>query len=149
MVDESGREFYAELPEEHWTVQCNIWVHFHVVPHLWRDHHMQPEAQLREQLTDWIGAIQDEVVIVTDCPDADFFMQLKRLLPQWPSNLNSWPMQFSPWSMGDEWQPALQKVMDDYRTSLRPKHHALHDAHALRLGWLYALKQGWYPNQVE
>jgi hypothetical protein len=23
LVDEAGREFYAELPESHWTVQCN------------------------------------------------------------------------------------------------------------------------------
>lgn len=23
LVDETGREFYAELPEEHWAVQCN------------------------------------------------------------------------------------------------------------------------------
>jgi hypothetical protein len=26
LVDETGREFYAELPEAHWTVQCNEWV---------------------------------------------------------------------------------------------------------------------------
>lgn len=145
LVDEAGREFYAELPEWDWTVQCNEWVHFNVVPHLWRGDYVQSRAAIRERLTEWIEIIPDEAVIVTDCPDADFFTQLKRLIPQWPKNLHTWPLQFSAWSMGDEQQPVLQKMMDDYHTVDRPVHHALHDAHALRLCVMYALENGWSP----
>lgn len=145
LVDESGREFYAELPEAHWTVQCNEWVHFNVLPHLWGAEYVRSEALVRDELKAWIESIHDECRIVTDCPDADFFMQLKRLLPQWPRNLHHWPVQFSAWSMGDERQPELQKLMDEYHASDRPQHHALHDAHALRLALLYAAQHGWQP----
>lgn len=147
LVDEIGREFYVELPESHWTVQCNEWVHFNVVPHLWRGDYVQSESSIRDCLTAWIEDIPSEVVIVTDCPDADFFGQLKKLLPKWPNNLHAWPILFSAWSMGDEQQPALQKMIDDYHCLERPKHHALHDAHSLRLCMIYALKNGWKPIQ--
>lgn len=143
LVDELGREFYAELPESHWTVQCNEWVHFNVLPHLWGGDYIQSESAICDSLKIWIERIQDECMIVTDCPDADFFMQLKPLLPEWPKNLHAWPMQFSAWSMGDDRQPELQKLMDDYHGNGRPHHHALHDAHSLRRGMIYALEHGW------
>jgi hypothetical protein len=47
--------------------------------------------------------------------------------------------------MGDDQQPALQKLMKDYYGPSRPKHHALHDAHALRPGLLYAIENGRQP----
>jgi hypothetical protein len=145
LVDETGREFYAELPEEHWTVQCNEWVHFNVLPHLWGGDYVQSEASTRERLTAWIESFPDEAVIVTNFPNSDFFIQLKRLLPQWTKNPNTWPVLFNAWSMGDDRQPALQKLMKDYHGASRPEHHALHDAHALRLGLLYAIENGWQP----
>lgn len=40
LVDEKGREFYAELPTSHYAVQCNEWVHFNVLPHLWGGDHV-------------------------------------------------------------------------------------------------------------
>jgi hypothetical protein len=146
LVDEAGHEFYAELPESHWTVQCNEWVHFNVLPHLWGGEHVQSEASIRENLKEWIESIPDECTIVTDCPDADFFMSLKRLLPQWPKNLRDWPIMFSAWSMGDEQQPILRQLMDAYHGASHPYHHALHDAHALRLAMRYAIDHGWKPD---
>lgn len=145
LVDETGREFYAELPEAHWTVQCNEWVHFNVVPHLWGGAYVQSEALLQERLTAWIESISDDAVIVTDCPDADFFIQLKRLLPNWPKNLNAWPTLFTAWSMGDDYQPELLKLIKNYHELGYPEHHALHDAKALRLGVLHAIENGWRP----
>jgi hypothetical protein len=144
LVDETGREFYAELPPAHYAVQCNEWVHFHVLPHLWGGQHVQRVEDIRERLMDWIDVIQDRAMIVTDCPDADFTL-LKRLLSEWPKNLAKYPMSFSAWSMGDDRQPALEKLMMSYHTPDRPEHHALHDAHALRLGLIYALENGWHP----
>jgi len=146
LVDESGREFYAELPESHWTVQCNEWVHFNVLPHLWGGEHIQSEASIREKLFEWIESVGSTCVIVTDCPDADFFMQLRRLLPQWPNNLNNWPILFSTWAMGDAKQPELQQLMESYYGPGKPLHHALHDAHALHLAVNYALENGWKPD---
>lgn len=143
LVDESGREFYAELPESHWTVQCNEWVHFNVVPHLWGGEHIQSEASIREKLIEWIESISDTCVIVTDCPDADFYMQLKRLLPKWPKNLEHSPIQFSAWSMGDDMKIELQQQIDGFYEVGRPQHHALHDANALRMLLSYAESRGW------
>lgn len=146
LVDEIGREFYAELPESHWTVQCNYWVHFNVLPHLWGGDYVQSEALIRERLTTWMASIPEEAVIVSDWPQGDFFTQLKKLLPEWPNNLNTWPVQFGAWSMGDEREPTLRKVIDDYHIPQRPRHHALHGAHSLRLAFLYAVEQGWRPS---
>jgi hypothetical protein len=146
LVDEHGGEFYAELPENHWTVQCNEWVHFNVLPHLWGGDHVQSEVLIRERLFSWIESAGEEALIVTDWPNGDFFIQLKRLLPQWPRNLGTWPIQFGAWSMGDEKQPVLRKLMDDYHTPKRPRHHALYDAHSLRLALVYAVEHGWRPS---
>lgn len=144
LVDETGREFYAELPADHYAVQCNEWVHFNVLPHLWGGDHVQSVACIRERLTVWIESFRNPAMIVTDCPDADFTL-LKRLLPEWPQNLAKYPMLFSAWSMGDDRQPALAELMKNYHTPERPEHHALHDAHSLRLGLMYALENGWRP----
>jgi len=50
LVDEAGREFYAELPPSHYAVQCNEWVHFNVLPHLWGGDHVQSVADIRDRL---------------------------------------------------------------------------------------------------
>lgn len=146
LVDETGREFYAELPESHWTVQCTEWVHFNVLPHIWGGQYVQSEACLRDRIIDWIESTPGDAVVVTNFAESDFFKLLKPLLqPRWPNNLNTWPIQFSAWSLGDDREPELRKVMKDYHSTQRPEHHALHDAHALRLGLLYARKNGWRP----
>ncbi|ABR91865.1 Hypothetical protein mma_3038 [Janthinobacterium sp. Marseille] len=149
LVDETGQEFYAELPEVHWTVQCNEWVHFNVLPHLHgSDDYVQNEALISESLVAWIENISDKAIIVTDCIDADF-TQLKRLLQKWPNNLDVRPIQFTAWSMGEDKQPTLQTLMNNYYGPGRPRHHALHDAHALRLAALYAVKNGWQPENLD
>ena len=144
LVDKAGREFYAELPPSHYAVQCNEWVHFNVLPHLWGGDYVQSVAAIRDRLTAWIAGIADRVVIVTDCPDADFRL-LRWLLPEWPQNVAPAPMLFTAWSMGDNEQPQLHTLMANYHTPERPAHHALHDANALRIGMLYALENGWQP----
>lgn len=144
LVDEAGREFYAELPPSHYAVQCNEWVHFNVLPHLWGGDHVQSVTDTRDRLVAWIASIQDRAVIVTDCPDADFRL-LRWLLSEWPENLAPTPMLFTAWSMGDDEQPELHARMAIYHTPERPAHHALHDANSLRIGVLSALDHGWQP----
>jgi hypothetical protein len=58
-------------------------------------------------------------------------------------------MFFSTWSMGDNRQPAMQKRMERYFTPERPPHHALHDAHALRLLMQYTLESGWIGGYLQ
>lgn len=145
LVDESGREFYAELPESNWTVQCNEWVHFNVIPHLWGGKYTQCKDAIRERLIAWIECIPEEAIIVTDFAESDFFKQLKPLLLVWPKNLNPWPMEFTAWSLGEERESELRKIREDYYNDHRPAHNALHDAHALRSMLLYARENGWKP----
>ena len=144
LVDEAGRQFYAELPPSHYAVQCNEWVHFNVLPHLWGGDYVQSVAAIRDRLVAWIAGIPDQAVIVTDCPDPDFRL-LCWLFPEWPRNVAPAPTIFTAWSMGDDEQPELRARMAGYHTPGRPAHHALHDAHSLRIGALYALAHGWQP----
>lgn len=145
LVDESGREFYAELPESHWTVQCNEWVHFNVLPHLWHGKYEQCKASIAESLAVWIESVPEKAVIVTDFAEADFFKQLKPLLTRWPRNLNTWPLEFSVLSFDEDKQSKLQQIKDIYYNQGNPRHHALHDARALKLATNYALGHGWKP----
>jgi hypothetical protein len=142
LVDEAGREFYAELPSSHYAVQCNEWVHFNVLPHLFGGDHVFSVAEIRNRLTKWISTIQERAVIVNDCPDVDFQL-LHWLLPDWPQNLAPEPILFNSWSLGEDAQPELQARMTGYYTQDHPAHNALHDAHALRIGVRYAIKNGW------
>src|SRR5471030_1951057 len=142
LVDEAGREFYAELPPSHYAVQCNEWVNFNVLPHLWGGDHVFSVAEIRNRLVTWISCVQDRAVIFTDCPDPDFRF-LQWLLPNWPQNLALEPILFTTWSMGEDFQPELLSYMVSYHTQDRPAHHALYDAQALRVGVMYAIKNGW------
>jgi len=144
LVDEAGREFYAELPPAHYAVQCNEWVHVNVLPHLWGGDHVRSVAATRDRLVAWFAGIPDRAVIVTDCPDPDFRF-LRWLLAEWPHNVAPAPMLFSAWALGDDEQPELQARMASYHTPERPAHHALNDAHSLRIGALYAIENGWQP----
>lgn len=101
LVDMEGREFYAELPPSHYAVQCNEWVHFNVLPHLWGGDHVQSVATIRNRLIAWLSGRPSRAVIVTDCPDADFRF-LRWLMPVWPENVAPEPMLFTAWSLGDE-----------------------------------------------
>ncbi len=142
LVDEAGCQFYAELPPSHYAVQCNEWVHSNVLPHLWGGEYVHSVANLRDRLATWLTGLAHHVVIVTDCPDADFRF-LRWHLPDLPSNVAPAPMLFTSWSMGDEEHPELRAHMESYYTPERPEHHALHDANALRIGMLYAQAAGW------
>lgn len=142
LVDEDGREFYSELPANHYAVQCNEWVHFNVLPHLLGGSHVHNVAEIRDQLAAWIARIHDRAVIVNDCPDADFRL-LRWLLPEWPRNLALEPILFTAWSMGEDMQPKLHARMARYYSPERPQHNALHDANSLRIGVMYAKEKGW------
>ena len=144
LVDETGREFYAELPPATYQAKASDWVRENVIYHLWGGKYIQSLENIRGRMLPWIAATQDKAMIVSDCPDSDFTF-LKQVLLIWPKNLAKNAMHFSSWSMGDEQQPALEAFMAGYFTPERPQHHALYDAHALRLGMMHALERGWLP----
>ena len=144
MVDETCRSFYAEWPAIDYRQECSEWVVENVLPHLWGGQYILPEAQLKERLRAWIEDIQDRAMFVTDSPDFDFEL-VKPLLDPWPRNLAKVPLQFDVTSMGVNKQDWLAGIMDRYHTPERPGHHALHDAFALREGFMAALERGWRP----
>lgn len=104
--------------------------------------HVQSVATIRDRLIAWLAGRPGRAIIVTDCPDADFRL-LRWHMPEWPDNVALEPMLFTSWSLGDEEQPRLYEQMARYHVPERPAHHALHDAHALRVGMSYALSRGW------
>jgi len=145
LVKEDGDFFYTELPPSSYMHRASPWVQENVLPHLWGGSYRMLMPDLAANVTAWIEAIQDEVKIVTDSPDYDFDLMLKPLLDPWPSNLARSPAIFDSYAMGTDHQPWLSNVIDGYHTEELPVHHALHDAQALRAGYIAALDRGWKP----
>ncbi|MEW5943263.1 MAG: hypothetical protein AB1710_05330 [Pseudomonadota bacterium] len=144
LADETGRSFYAELPEAYYRQQCSEWVEENVLPLLWGGEHVLPVEALKERLRTWIEDLQDRAMLVTDSPDYDFEL-VKALLEPWPHNLSKTPLQFDVTAMGVNRQKWLEGILATYHTQDRPEHHALHDAFALREGVMAALERGWRP----
>jgi len=144
MADETGRWFYAEMPEAEYRHECSDWVVENVLPHLWGGDYVLPVPQFQERLRSWIMEIQDRSMLVTDAPDFDFEL-VKAHLDPWPRNLAKVPLQFDTTAMGVNRQGWLAGIMAKYHTPDRPEHHALHDAFALREGLIAALDRGWRP----
>lgn len=113
-----------------------------MLPHLWGGDYIQCVSAIRTRLTAWFAGRKGRAVIVTDCPSADFHF-LRWLMPEWAQNLEPEPVLFTAWSLGTQEHPRLYAHMDRYHIPERPAHHALHDAHALRVGMSYALSMGW------
>ena len=125
MVSEAGREFYAELPMESYYKNCSPWTTQNVLPLLTGgDCIMQPDV-LRQRLAEWISEFGD-VRIVTDAPAFDFVF-LRSTLYRWPANIDPKPV----------WFDTILAVeqFESYFTTDKPRHHALHDANALRQAW--------------
>ena len=136
LVDETGREFYAELPHRSYQSQLTDWTRQNVVSHLWAGKYIQTPSQISGRLAPWIAAC-GKATVVSDCPSADFPF-LRALLPVWPKRLAKVAAAF------EVQQPVIEETMSSYFHANRPRHHALHDAHALRLGVFCAIENGWW-----
>ena len=146
LVDETGkRTFYAELPEESYRSRCTDWVVENVLPLLEGGNSIVPIDALRIRLQEWIESFDDRTMLITDSPDYDFELIKLLFAGSWPKNLSKQPMQFDSYAMGEDRQPSLERTMQNYHSTARPEHHALHDAFALRTGMVAALDLGWWP----
>ena len=125
LVNEDGREFYAELPMESYHKNCSPWTTQNVLPLLnGGDCIMQPDV-LRQRLSVWISEF-GSVQIVTDAPNFDFAF-LRSTLYHWPANIDPKPVWFDTRTAVESYESCF--------TPSSPRHHALHDAYALRQAW--------------
>lgn len=132
MVSEDGRTFYAERDdykreaESHFVLEA-------VKPHLGQ----QPEVicsreVLTRRLYEWFKTFPGQVQIACDSAhDRDLLWDA--LEDGLPTNLEPQVLKLA-W--GSENQAFNDAVCEYYSLRRRPRHHALHDALALRAGWV-------------
>lgn len=127
LVSEDGQhEFYAELAAKGYIDKCTPWVKENVLPLLeGGDRIMQPH-ELRQRLTEWIGALGAVRIAVDSEIDFDF---LRSTLDPWPANIDPKRLFIA----GGDFAEAVDKIQAEDK-SLR-LHHALDDAKVNRLGW--------------
>lgn len=142
LIAEDGREFYAELPKHTWSFKCSDFVLEIVEPVLWHGSYSMTPAELSAALRDWLTQF-DQVEIVTDSPDWDFWFLCLILEVDkdagWPANVSRKPCRFDPEgaTIHDSKDLAARESFEHYWTDKTHfRHHALHDAKALRLAWL-------------
>ena len=127
VTEDGSAEWYAEL--EGWTLaDCDPWVQRHVVPLLTGPSLTRYAA--RASLQDWFAARPRSVQTACDS-DIDWRFLLG-LLGDRPSNLAAQRHDLA----GLIDAPVYNNTLTAYFAKGHPEHHALHDAHAYRLGWL-------------
>lgn len=143
LIAEDGREFYAELPTHTWKFQCSDFVREVVEPILWYGTYTMTPTELSANLRNWLRQFE-AVKIVTDSPDWDFwFLALIFEVDKnagWPENVAHQAIHFDP-THADADRRASASYEHYFEEPRHFQHHALHDARALRLGWL-ALHRG-------
>lgn len=149
LVDEDGRNtFYAEVERSNWERKAELWVWQHVVPHLESGAVVMPISEMGRRLRAWIRDLDQSgspLQIVCDSPDYDWKFVAPLLHPDWPDGLALTPIRFDSRALGPDRELWLRSVIESCRSPNRPAHHALHDALALRAGWLAARAEGWTP----
>lgn len=130
--EDGGATFYAER-NDYRREAASDFVREAVLPHLGQ----QPEDSCsREELTrrlyDWLRGFSGTVQIACDSThDRDLL---------WDALEDGLPTNLDPAVVKLAWQSENhafhEAVCNYYDQSGRPRHHALHDAHALRCGWL-------------
>ncbi len=131
LVSEDGRTFYAER-NDYRQEAASHFVYEAVRPHLGR----QPEAicsreELTRRLYEWFSTFPGKVQIACDSThDRDLLWDA--LEDGLPSNLEPKVIKLA-WQEDRSFNEAVCKYHDQPG---HPRHHALHDAQALRAGWL-------------
>ena len=131
MISEDGQhELYLERSDypDNW---CNSFVRVAVLPQLGRAGPAVTRAQLAERLTGWFATLPRRVEIACDSAD-DWELLLDALDNHCPPNLV--PKRFDLRNLIDA--SVFQHAVVRYHEQHGPWHHAGHDAHAHRAGWL-------------
>lgn len=130
LVSECGQhEFYAER-NDFIMAWCNDFVRTEVLPHLGKVEAVSRE-ELKTRLLEFLVSINDEVVIACDFK-GDLELLHDALGDELPPNLKPEWFNFSEYKDSYFFYFAAA----DYHNQGNPRHHALHDARAHRLGVL-------------
>lgn len=131
MVSEDGQHvFYVELRDFD-RDRCSAFVRSNVWPLLGQtDGAMVKKIDLPDRLRTWFATLPRKVTIACDSEfDRDVLGAV--MGGQWPGNLAGW---FDLRPLIDT--TVFDQAVNTYHTQAdRPWHHALHDAHAHRVGW--------------
>ena len=133
LVSEDGRAtFYAER-NDYRREAASVFVREAVLPHLGqRPDDSCSREELTHRLYDWLRGFPGKVQIACDSThDRDLFWDA--LHDELPTNLEPTVLKLA-WKF--EKCVFNEAVFKYHVQSGRPRHHALHDAQALRLGWL-------------
>ncbi|MBP0621147.1 3'-5' exoribonuclease [Cupriavidus consociatus] len=131
LVAEDGhREFYAELSDGWREEDCSAFVRREVLP-LLDAANVLSSTQLKADLHQWFCAGPRSIRVATDSV-IDFQILTNLLTGEWPGNLviDRYDLR----AMIDT--GAFHRAVQRYFGPGRHEHHALHDARALRAGWL-------------
>jgi len=137
------REFYAELSDGWQVEDCSAFVRREVLPHLDATNVLST-ADLKSELHQWLRGGPRSIRIATDSP-IDFQILANLLAGEWPQNVAA--DRYDLRALVDS--GAFHHAFRRYFGPGRHEHHALHDARALRLGWLAYMDarklrgQGW------
>lgn len=131
LVSETSEQLYVEMPRHTWRFKASEFVIEVVEPLLWGGSYEATDAADFCQRTRGFLNKVGRCSIVTDAPLWDMeFLRLTLEVDKkgWPSTVLSQPLYYNPEGTA---------AFDDYwREPTRFRHHALHDALALRASWL-------------
>lgn len=131
LVSEDGlHALYFEVQDFDRT-KCNAFVQEAVLPQLGKlNHALISKAALPAQLKSWFVSLQSNVTLVSDSAhDRDLIADV--FDGEWPHNIDGW-FDLRPLAETAVFNEAVAR----YHVPDKPWHHALHDAHAHRAGWL-------------
>lgn len=131
MVTEDGRDFYAEV-QDFDIAKCNDFVRGAVCDALGRTvNACVSRAALPERIRAWFASLSTRAVVACDS-FIDWELLLDALGDDLPPNI------VGRYDLGPlATLPQFQRAVAEYHAEAgHPWHHALHDAHAHRAGWL-------------
>jgi hypothetical protein len=142
----SGCEFYAES-SDYQTEQCSPFVKRTVLPLLRGTEFAESELQIGERFVAWIESLHGPCRLVFDyVGDFEIIVRLFTCVGRWPSNLYRVAYEVAlPYSMCDQGTgfgsnfsarqiAKVEKSIAEHFQAF-PRHHALHDALAMKLAW--------------
>jgi hypothetical protein len=144
LVAYDGTTLYREVDRV--PPKCSKFVKEHVLPHLEREPDvMAPIDQIAVSISEWLGSFGHTVITADSDEDWKLLQDVLQHLPpgagQQPSTRFQRVLRPDPRDAMDDGERALaeryNKAVNSYHARTgAPKHHALHDARAMRLAWL-------------
>ncbi|AKU11645.1 hypothetical protein AzCIB_1749 [Azoarcus sp. CIB] len=128
LVAEDGYHWlYSEIDGAHWYKYASEFVLADVVPRMNSPHYGEEPAQAAARIREWATKLPEEGVIACDS-DYDWTLLRKLMLEN-----GGWPAQFADYCCPIAPTPQMQADQEYFFAQYAlMRHHALHDARALR-----------------